>query len=305
MFNQLQKIKARLRRCTWELAVVDYNESSFHEVKRISHYHLLKNPYKTKWFADPFILYETNNLLFVLVEEFDEKLNRGRIAKLTVQKSNWTIVDCKILLDLPTHLSFPVIYRRGNTFYVHPENSESGMSVIYEYDVENDKFIRTNVVSEQPLTDAIVAECWDNSGFYMFTTKIPESCDSNLLIFHSEKFDSGFAPHSAYTFESKIARMAGNIINTKKEVIRPAQDCNGSYGKSVIFQQIDFHNGGFSFKKIGELKPPYWYDGLHTYNSYEQRIAIVDFKRYDFSLLLRCVKGLRDIKKYLDHFMRR
>lgn len=43
-----------------------------------------------------------------------------------VNKKDNEIKECSIILDLPTHLSFPVIYNVDGEIYVHPENSASG-----------------------------------------------------------------------------------------------------------------------------------------------------------------------------------
>lgn len=300
MFNFLKSFKVKLMHYTWDLAIIDYKESDFHERKCLSKYYRIRNPYKTKWFADPFILEISNEHIFVLVEEFDSHIKRGRIAKLKIQKSNWQVVDCQILLDLPTHLSFPVIYRKNDTIYVHPENSASGKSIIYKYHRIDDKFEKVQTVGGFPYTDAIIADCWGQGDFYLFTTKLPEPNGNHLFIYHSKEMQSGYELHLELTFKSNIARMAGDFIKTKNEVIRPAQDCNGGYGKSVIFQQIDFEKGKFSFTNIGELKPPFWYDGLHTYNSFNKQIAIVDLKRYDYPLIYKFVNFLKRIKQRLS-----
>lgn len=303
MFNLLKSFKVKLMHYTWDLAIIDYKETDLYERKSLSKYNLIKNPYKTKWFADPFILEITNEHLSVLVEEYDSNIKRGRIAMLKIQKSNWQIVDCQILLDLPTHLSFPVIYRKNDTIYIHPENSASGNSIIYKYDIINEKFKKVNIVAEIPYTDAIIADYWGNNDFYLFATKIPDPNGNNLLIYHSKEFEKGYHFYSELTFKSNIARMAGHIIKTKESLIRPAQDCNGDYGKSVIFQKIDFLNNEFSFTNIGELKPPFLYEGLHTYNTFDDQIAIIDLKRYDYPLIYRSVRGLKKINYYLRQFI--
>ena len=57
------KIKDYLLHYTWDLAYGHFDSSV--EDERVSYNHLtvVKNPYKNKWFADPFILCENGNEL--------------------------------------------------------------------------------------------------------------------------------------------------------------------------------------------------------------------------------------------------
>ncbi|MAB95069.1 MAG: hypothetical protein CMC98_03075, partial [Flavobacteriales bacterium] len=99
----------------------------------------LKHDYKNKWFADPFILNMTENEIDLLVEEYDNKIKKGRIAKLVISRNNLRLISMKIVLDLESHLSFPAIYRVDNEVYVCPENSQSGGYFRYTYDFSSEK----------------------------------------------------------------------------------------------------------------------------------------------------------------------
>ena len=120
--------RERLAHYAWDIAFGTYSDTIITNGLSGINVKVVKNPYKNKWFADPFILEATENTIQFLVEEFDDKVGRGRIARLKVNKSNCRIEECSIILDLPTHLSFPVIYRVNGCIYVHPENSASGSS---------------------------------------------------------------------------------------------------------------------------------------------------------------------------------
>ena len=61
---------------------------------------------RDRWFADPFILDYDEDRIQVLVEEFCYKLCRGRIAWLSFDRKSYRLLEYKIILDLPTHLSF-------------------------------------------------------------------------------------------------------------------------------------------------------------------------------------------------------
>lgn len=65
--------------------------------------------YKNSWFADPFVLEVTEKEIILLVEEFYRPINRGRISKLTIDRITNVLLKCDVILELPTHLSFPLI----------------------------------------------------------------------------------------------------------------------------------------------------------------------------------------------------
>lgn len=73
---------------------------------------------KTRWYADPFILRVTEDEIILFVEDLSYETNRGRIAKLVVDRRTFKLLPMKIILDLPTHLSFPMIFRKGEEVIV-------------------------------------------------------------------------------------------------------------------------------------------------------------------------------------------
>lgn len=101
--------------------------------------HWVKKQFKDRWFADPFILDVTDSDIIILAEEYCYKIRRGRIARVVIDRKTYEEKDFEIILDLPTHLSFPFIIRQNGKVYVMPENSASGCSTIYEYDDDSRK----------------------------------------------------------------------------------------------------------------------------------------------------------------------
>ncbi len=263
---------------TWDLAYFDYKPSMIEEPLDFKGLIIVHNPYKTKWFADPFVLSNNERILQLLVEEFDSTVKRGRIARIVIDKTTKTITDCNIILDLPTHLSFPAIYRENGKVYVTPENSESGALYIYEYNSETDKLESKTLLHSEPLTDAIIDKC--ENVYHMYATCLPSPNSNELNIFEAESLMGPYTKKEKHLLDTNTARMAGYIIHNKGRVIRPAQDCSsGDYGKAVVFYEKS--------KEIGRLAP--WgikYSGLHTFNTYNG-IGIIDLKKYDYPYIYR------------------
>ena len=75
----------------------------------------MKHSYKDRWFADPFILYITDEYYIVLAEEWYDPINKGRISKLVVDRHDFKLKEIKTILELDNHLSFPFIQREKDT----------------------------------------------------------------------------------------------------------------------------------------------------------------------------------------------
>ena len=80
----------------------------------------LKHSYKDRWFADPFILDVTDDEFVVLVEEWYDPIQRGRISKLIVDRNTYELKSLKVMIDEGFHMSFPAITRKPDGIYIQP-----------------------------------------------------------------------------------------------------------------------------------------------------------------------------------------
>ena len=272
----LFKLKQKFAHYSWDIAYGVYSDKIITNGLQGIQLQIVNNPYKNKWFADPFILEENDEFIQFLAEEFDYSIGRGRIARLLVSKKDNMIVHCSIILDLPTHLSFPAIYRVKDEIYVHPENSASGTSYMYRYDREADKLVEPILIVNEPITDAVIRK--DGEVYRMFATRVPQSNGCALYEYMSSNFFGPYLYVGEHHFENNSARMAGMfLLNSNGQTIRPAQDCLGGYGKAVIM--YDGQN------PLTRLEPnSLKYAGIHTFNTFNGSF-VIDYKKYDYPLL--------------------
>lgn len=146
--------KEQLFRRRYEIGFTHYDEKIVLDGKRFKTA-FIKNPPKDKWYADPFLFEVTNSSFILFVEEFRYDYPVGRLAKLVVDRKSMSIVEEKIVLDLPTHLSFPIYYREGDNVYIYPENSESNSLNLYKYDKNQELFVFQSCLINEPLADAV------------------------------------------------------------------------------------------------------------------------------------------------------
>lgn len=273
----------------WNLAFIEESLDEIIKAKTLK-VHYMKGNNRKQWFADPFILDISKETIVCLVEELSYKTMKGRIAKLIIDRKNYRLKSAKILLDLPTHLSFPFIFRHNGIVYIIPENSASGGSTIYTYNQSNDSLVPHNLVANRPFTDATIFSYGESC--YLITTQKPTPNGNILDIyeFDTDSFTVGEAPIQSIVFDNDRARNAGEIFKANGERFRPAQDCNGGYGKGIILQQLKKTSEGFAFEDYCSFYPDSWiyHMGYHTFNSYKG-ITVVDAHGYRFPIIGRLV----------------
>ncbi len=257
----------------WNIAIAELNTDL-----TLKNVRWLKHAYSDRWFADPFIIAETKDMFTVLVEEYMRDEKKGRIACLTISKKDCSLFDNKTILDLPSHLSFPIYMISGNHIYVYPENGASGKTMYYEF--KENSLNNPKLFSELPLADPVVF--YQNDSYYLLYTIGDKGCNGNeLLISIADKPMGPYTPYASAIFEDNIARRAGNIFEWNGRLISPAQVCNKQYGEGVSLQEIIFDDSKhIKFKEIKRLYPfnKEYSEGLHTYNVFNNYVVIDGYK---------------------------
>ncbi len=253
----------------------------------------VSNPYRNRWFADPFILDIDNDYIYVLVEEYYDPIDRGRISRLTIDLKTNRIINIDVVLELPTHLSFPAIMRKNNKVYIYPENSADSILNLYEYDPNTNKCVLFESLSNEKLADAIITNLFGKE--LMFATSSPNHNGSILNVYER---DGGkiFNKIGNISFDMEIARNAGDFFMLNGKLFRPAQDCSEVYGGAVIIQEITKDDKGFHFKNVKRLDctPSNYTLGFHTFNYYKG-MAVFDANGLRRPKLARIIRIIRKI----------
>lgn len=287
-----------LRHNLWNIGFYEDGLESLLTVKQ-PNIHWAKKKVKDRWFADPYILDVNDSEIIVLAEEYCYNVRRGRLARVVFDRHTYEEKYFSIILDLPTHLSFPFIYRNNDKVYLIPENSASGCSTIYEYDDETQRMTALHHISEEPFTDATIFSY--NGKSYLWATMTPESNGKTLStyvfdehnLFVGNKLDS-------IVFPFNTARNAGECFTINGRMYRPAQDCTKCYGHGVIIQEVSYNEGRWLFEDKNCFYPnSFKYNqGIHTLNHYKGLI-VFDTRGYRYPLLGRiCNTILQLFGKY-------
>ena len=260
------------------------------------------NPIQVKWlkmpknacFADPFILDVGRDEIQVLVEDMPVgKPHKGVISLLKIDRHNFELKSQKIILEKPTHLSFPCVLREKGKIYIYPESAKSGRLDVYEYDpnTETASFFKT-------ICDDVV---WDSCMTELFGDKMLFTAAQNdyiLDIYRWNETKQRFLPWKQVISDNRNSRMGGQLFEYQGAIYYPAQDCNKSYGSAIQIKRVDYSNEFFSFEIIKRIASPHpkMKLGLHTLNGFKD-IVVVDVVGYRYPILGRIIDRLFKVRK--------
>lgn len=269
--NILRKLFRDLTDSYWTIgfsdAKIPFDKRKFKDIKWLS-------PLKQSWIADPFILSYDENSIEVLVEHFQDSTQLGRICKLTVDRKKWQITSLEPILELSTHLSFPVIVRKDNKIYFYPENSASGSLNVYEL-VNGTKAEKVACLAKASLTDSIIFE--KNGKYIMTTTEEPGSNKNRLLIYESNELFGAYNQIHEFFLSDNTARNAGYTIKHAGKTYKVSQENNAPiYGHGIVIYEMD---EDFNLSKVHEIMPEGKYKGIHTMNQYND-LVVWDARAY-------------------------
>lgn len=263
-----------LRHNLWNLGFIEEGLSDT-LTNKSPEIHWVKKRINDRWFADPFILDVTDSEIIILAEEFCYNVHRGRIARVVIDRKTYEEKSFEIILELPTHLSFPFIIRKHEKIYLMPENSASGSSTVYEYNDANRKVTPLHHIAEEPFADATIFELDGQS--YLCTTMLPDTNSKSVKIYTLNKDDLKVVDRVATVeFPIECGRNAGEVFSVDGQLYRPAQDCTKCYGHGVILQKMTLKGGKWVFEDVNRFYPnTFKYNqGLHTFNNYKGLIVI-------------------------------
>jgi len=267
----------------------------------------LIHDYKDSWFADPFILDINESEITVLVEEFPRQINRGRITKLTIDNQTYELKRLDVVVELPTHLSFPVIIRSSSKdmVYLMPENGESGRLTLYKYWISENRLEEVGCVLDEDVADAVPLKI--GSYEFLFCTKAPKANGNTLYVYTWDEKDRKYKYCQEYCFKENVARMSGSFFKYNGDWYRPTQECNIQYGHAVTIQKLVSDDkqmplemaileGRLEFEEVRRLYSvnPKLNVGMHTFNIYQDSI-VTDSLGFDNMWIRKTLRALRII----------
>jgi hypothetical protein len=181
--------------------------------------------------ADPFML-RVNGSWYMFFEVMNAQSNKGEIGlAVSADGLNWRY--SQIVLTEAFHLSYPYVFEWQGDYYMIPETLEPGAVRLYKANSFpfGWSFVRTLI--EGQCADPSIFHFQDR--WWLFSCATPYQHDTLRLHFAEDLLGPWLDHPCNPIIEGNpgIARPAGRVLVFDEKVIRFAQDCHRSYGRSV------------------------------------------------------------------------
>jgi hypothetical protein len=238
-------------------------------------------PPRDRFWADPFIISKEGKH-YIFLEEFMWSTNKGHLSCIVLD-SQGKIVQLKIILDQPYHLSYPFLFEEDNVLYMIPESSANKTIDLYEcvhfpFEWKFKQTLMNNI-------DAVDTTIYfHEKKYWLFTAERNDPTKQvydNLTIYYSDQLLDGnwiSHPKNPVVSDIKSARPAGKIFEWDGKLCRPSQIGVPFYGYGLALNQItELNENSFSENNFMTIKPD-WRKGLgsvHTFN-FSNQATITD-----------------------------
>ncbi len=240
-------------------------------------------PPRDRYWADPFPVRAEDGRSFLFFEEVCYKDLRGRILAMEIDPVRGAGAPFPVL-ERPHHLSYPHVFRWQGQYYMLPESSANGTVTLFRCVSFPDRWIEERVLlRDVDAVDATIEEidgCW-----WMFVNVAPYGGGNRdeLHLFHAEAPLGPWTPHRRNPVKSdcRSARPAGRLFRRDGQLYRPAQNCAGAYGASIVVNRVDvLSKDDYRETAVTEILPTWDPKArrVHTLNR-EDGIVVVDLLR--------------------------
>jgi hypothetical protein len=217
--------------------------------------------------ADPFgYAVQDGSGVRVLYELFPWSTDRGVIAARDYSEGKFG--PAEVLLDAPTHLSYPYVLRIDGSLHFIPEHSAAGDISAYRITDPGPAEGKTAIFPHSELLDATILE--RDGKFWLFGLDERSSKNTDLHIFFADRIVGPWSSHPLNPVKSDVrsARPAGPPFEFEGRLFRPSQDCSTHYGSAVTVNEVTVLNErDFAEQPVARVAPVpgggYGY-GLHT-----------------------------------------
>lgn len=235
--------------------------------------------------ADPFCVRDAGTT-YIFCEEYVDVQRKGRVVY--IETTDWQSFSApQPVLELPFHLSYPMVFRHDNQWLCIPEQAESGQIDIYRATSFPNRWEYSNtLLSNFAGYDPTVF--LHNGRWWMTVTRVgPNHLEhaTALYVFHADNVFGPWISHCQNPVVKRLGKVrpAGRIIQYQGRLIRPAQDCSEIYGGGLLFYQITtLSPDEYSECEIGCWLPGDTWDypaGMHHFEVCDG-FVVIDAKRY-------------------------
>ena len=249
--------------------------------------------------ADPFVLAHGGRS-HVFFEEMAFATGKGVIARVEVN-GRGEVSAPRPVLELPVHLSYPLVLRHDGGIFMLPEMSAARRLTLYRAKPFPDRWVQAAVL----LDDTVVADATPvvHDGRWWIAAQHSSLLPANrasagtartlnddggsswdqLALFHAPDLLGPWTPHAGnpVLVHAGAARPAGAMWHADGVLMRVAQDCRSGYGCGLAICRVDrLDLDGYAQTVVARLDPPPGSGaaGVHTLNR-DGRLEVIDLRQ--------------------------
>ncbi len=260
-----------------------------------------------QFLADPFALWRGGRL-HVFVERYDYRVRVGTIEVL-VYDADFMLVDRRLVLSEPWHLSYPFVFEADGDTWMLPEAHRSHGLTLYRAVRFPDRWEpAARIALDHVAVDA--SPLFHDGLWWLFYTSADREADKMTALHAAwaERLTGPWTPHPAnpVRVDPASARPGGTPCLIDGIVTLPVQDCSRTYGGAIRPLRIDVLTPDRFHAEAGEaiLPPPSaapFIEGLHTLAA-AGPVTLVDMKRTELSLRGLSIEARREAAKLARRF---
>lgn len=176
----------------------------------------------------------------------------------------------QVVLDVPHHLSYPVILEYQGQIYIMPCTSRGGVDVYRATAFPYQWVLDSVMLPDLPIADA--TPLFHEGRWWLFgSISYPLTPNwDEVFVFYGDSPFGPWHPHAQNPVKAHAlgARPAGNFFEHQGRLYRSGQNCQGGYGQSVVFFEVTTLTPE-AYHEIPVEKPAFIPDSgkrWHTYN---------------------------------------
>lgn len=232
-----------------------------------------------RFYSDPFV-FAHEGRTFVFCEEVPYATGRGLLSVFELAKGH-VVSAPRPFLELPHHLSYPMIFARDGAVWMIPESRAINRIELWRAEKFPYEWRPSGIlVDGVAASDATLLE--QDGRLWLFATVAGSggSVWDTLHLWSAEHLAGPWLPHpgNPVLIDASCARSGGMPLMRGGLWIRPAQDCSRMYGGGLTLCAIDrLDLTHFSQSVLARLGPPAGSGarGVHTLN-YGGAIEAID-----------------------------
>ena len=219
------------------------------------------------FYADPFLL-QHQGQLWLYFEDYLYGAKRARISCAPVQP-DLSIGASSVCLDLPYHLSYPLVFYHDGEVFMMPESVDNQSVELWRATNFPFSWKLEKTLFHGSLADT--TPIFHGGRWYFFTTLCEPPGNAVFgALFSADSLTGDWLHHpdSPISTDVRRARSAGVIQKVDNRLLRPVQDCSENYGRRIHVEEIlkltpDVYVG----RPLHSIEPD-WdksLKGVHTY----------------------------------------